>query len=139
MKYFHKKKKKQKRPFMHKFARYNQANANIHERVLFAWLQERDPKWEAQHIWGYSIMDNWHPEHRVCIEVDGPYHNSTHRQKKDQIRDEAMRMAKIRVIRVTNQEVDSGLAYCKISEIMGYEWKVEDFYRPIWSNGSDIV
>lgn len=118
------------------YARMCHGGATIQERVLYAWLKERDPRWVPQHVWGYYVMDIWHPEHRVCIEVDGGYHNRKRQKEKDAVRDEAMRLARIKVLRVTNKDVDEGLAYCKCSELMGYEWSEEDFYRPIWSKPS---
>ena len=119
---------------MRGYSKANFANATIHERIVLAWLQERDNRWVSQHIWGHSLMDNWHPTHRVCIEVDGPDHQKKFRKEKDRRRDDSMSASNIKVLRVTNNEVDTGEAFCKMSELMGYEWRHEDFYRPIWKS-----
>lgn len=120
--------------FMHRYARANFANATEQERVLSAWLQEHDGRWQSQHVWGHSIMDCWHPVHRVCIEVDGKSHRAAKQIAKDSKRDAAMAKSGIKVLRVTNEQVDSGEAFCLASELMGYEWRAEDFHRPIWSS-----
>lgn len=123
---------KKHRNFMQRFARMNFANATEQERTVLAWLQEHDQDWQGQHVWGHSIMDCWHPRYRVCIEIDGPNHKHQKQAEKDRKRDAAMLAAGIRVLRVTNTQADTGEAMCLISELMGYEWRAEDFHRPIW-------
>lgn len=120
--------------FMRRYARANFANATEHERVMVAWLVERDNRWTSQPVWGHSIMDCWHPIHRVCIEVDGKNHRGSKQMTKDAKRDSAMAKSNIKVLRVTNEQVDNGEAFCLASELMGYEWRADDFHRPMWSS-----
>lgn len=51
---------------------------------------------------GY-IMDFFHPDAKLCVEVDGGYHRS--RKGPDARRDRRLQTAGIRTIRVTNAEV----------------------------------
>ncbi len=53
----------------------------------------------------YRIADFYLPDHRLIIEIDGPYHDA----ERDKIKDERFLQARgIRTIRLTNDDVLSG-------------------------------
>jgi very-short-patch-repair endonuclease len=73
------------------------------ERHLGEGLSRLSVRFVAQcPLYGY-IVDFYAPSHGIAIEVDGSVHNE--RSTADQLRDEALRVHGVRVLRFTNSEV----------------------------------
>ena len=65
------------------------------------------------------IMDFYLPFQKVCIEVDGGYHNTPEQEEKDKIRTKHLNDLHINVFRITNEEVfDTTVAIGFIDEII---------------------
>ncbi len=53
----------------------------------------------------FAITDFYVPSRKLCIEIDGEYHNKPEQQKKDQHRDNWLRTARgLKVCRFTNEQ-----------------------------------
>lgn len=65
------------------------------------------------------IMDFYLPFQKVCIEVDGGYHNTPEQEEKDAIRTKHLNDLHINVFRITNEEVfDTTVAIGFINKII---------------------
>jgi very-short-patch-repair endonuclease len=53
------------------------------------------------------IADFYHPKSRLVVEIDGGYHQNPEQQGKDRYRDATMQRHGFRVIRITNEQVES--------------------------------
>lgn len=53
----------------------------------------------------FFIMDFYIPDKKVCFEIDGEYHNTEEQLKKDRYRTKLIEKFKIKVVRLTNEEV----------------------------------
>jgi len=53
----------------------------------------------------FAIVDFYLPSRKLCIEIDGEYHNSPEQRRKDRHRDNWLRTArKMKVVRITNKQ-----------------------------------
>lgn len=53
----------------------------------------------------FAIVDFYIPSRKLCIEIDGEYHNDPEQQRKDKHRDNWLRTArKMKVRRITNKQ-----------------------------------
>jgi len=56
----------------------------------------------------HVIVDFYLPKHKLCIEIDGGYHNTEEQKKKDTNRDNYLiKMRRFRVVHLTNEEAIS--------------------------------
>lgn len=54
----------------------------------------------------YCIVDFYLPKpYKLCIEIDGGYHNSEEQKRKDWAKDKYLRGRKMRVLRIKNEDV----------------------------------
>jgi very-short-patch-repair endonuclease len=80
------------------------------EKILWEHLRNRKfkgSKFRRQHPLSKFIADFFCAEHRLVIEVDGGYH--LYQKKQDIAKEEALRAMGIRVIRFTNEQVESNI------------------------------
>jgi very-short-patch-repair endonuclease len=52
----------------------------------------------------YCIVDFYLPRHKLCIEVDGEYHNTLSQKKKDWAKDNYLKSRNFRVLRIPNHK-----------------------------------
>jgi very-short-patch-repair endonuclease len=53
----------------------------------------------------YCIVDFYIPKpHKICIEIDGPYHNTPEQKRKDWAKDKYLVSRKTRVVRIKNED-----------------------------------
>ena len=103
-------------PVVQEWARQNRREATESEAVLWAALRGKrlgGVKFRRQHPMGIYILDFWCPERRLCIELDGGYHEDTLQRASDEERDRTLRKNAVRVLRFTNDEVLTGLENVK--------------------------
>lgn len=62
-------------------------------------------KFRRQHSYGPFIMDFYCPSERLCIELDGPTHDSNDERVRDDMRTEFLNKHLIKVLRFKNEEV----------------------------------
>lgn len=56
----------------------------------------------------YCIVDFYLPRpYRVCVEIDGGYHNTPEQKRKDWAKDKYLISRKMRVIRIKNEDVET--------------------------------
>ena len=86
-------------------AREMRKNPTPDEAEMWQYLRDgkRQFKFRRQHAIGRFVLDFYCPEKRLCIEVDGPIHER--QRERDAERDAFLAAAGIRVLRVTNLEV----------------------------------
>lgn len=54
----------------------------------------------------YCIVDFYLPKpHKICIEIDGPYHDREDQKRKDFYRDKYLKERGFRVVRIKNENV----------------------------------
>ncbi len=83
-------------------------NMTPSERRLWRRLKRSGLRFKPQHILYPYIMDFHSPSHGVGVEVDGGIHEA--RREYDARRDRYLaRRYGVRVVRVSNEEVDQGL------------------------------
>ena len=106
------------RPVMRRLARRQRAEATTPEVLLWTILRDRriTAKFRRQMPVGTYIADFICLERRLIVEVDGPYHNDPVQRARDEERDQWLRVAGFRVLRLTADEVigDPELATQKI-------------------------
>ena len=93
------------------FARQNRREMTESETVLWNALRNefRGVKFRRQHPIGDYIADFLCLKAKLVIEVDGGYHDKPQQQLEDQWRTEFLQSKGYRVIRFTNEEVNSQL------------------------------
>ena len=64
-------------------------------------------RFRRQHPLGYYILDFYNHQLKLCIEVDGKYHETKDQQVKDKLRDEFLKFNQIKVLRFSNEEVEN--------------------------------
>ena len=56
----------------------------------------------------YCIVDFYIPKpHKICIEIDGGYHNTPEQKRKDWAKDKYLTSRKTRVVRIKNEDVET--------------------------------
>jgi very-short-patch-repair endonuclease len=78
------------------------------EKILWDRVRNRKLggfKIRRQHILNETILDFYCTEKRLCIEVDGPYHNEPIVKGLDMQRDEELEAHGFTVVRFTNDQV----------------------------------
>lgn len=91
------------------FALENRREQTFAEKILWEEIRKNKYglKFRRQHIIGMFIADFVCLKHHLVIEVDGGYHGQSDQQASDAIRTKAMNDAGFKVIRFTNEEVQS--------------------------------
>ena len=93
------------------FANHNRREMTKSETVLWQALRSefKGIKFRRQHPVGDYIADFLCLTEKLVIEVDGGYHNEPLQQQEDQWRTEYLEGKGYRVIRFTNEEVDTNV------------------------------
>ena len=93
------------------FAKENRREMTESERVLWNALRKniKSYKYRRQHPIGDYIADFLCTQAKLVIEVDGGYHSTPEQQIEDQWRTEFLQGKGYRVIRFSNEEVDTGI------------------------------
>lgn len=76
------------------------------KKLWFGFLAEYHPPFRSQKVVGNYILDFYCHKARLCIEIDGDTHYSSHAQRYDEIRTIYLEMEEIKVIRFTNTDID---------------------------------
>lgn len=86
-------------------------NATGSEKILWQFLRgnQTGMKFRRQAGIGPYIVDFYCPKQKLVIELDGSVHNSAHAKEYDQIRTEYLQTLDIRVLRFTNDRIDSDI------------------------------
>lgn len=66
-------------------------------------------KFRRQHPYGQFILDMFCVERQLAVEVDGGIHLKPKQAARDEARSEYLALYGIRVVRFTNEEIDSNL------------------------------
>ncbi len=57
---------------------------------------------------GYYIVDFYLPKpYKICIEIDGGYHNSPEQKRKDYYKDKYLKERGFSVVRIKNEDVEN--------------------------------
>jgi very-short-patch-repair endonuclease len=93
---------------MVQMARAHRKDPTPHEKELWKYLRrwQRGYRFRRQHPIGQFILDFYCPSARLCIEVDGAVHQTEEQRDRDAIRSALLEVAGIRVLRISNDEVD---------------------------------
>ena len=112
------------------FSRHNRREMTESETILWKALRGefRGIKFRRQHPIGDYIADFLCLAEKIVIEVDGEYHNAPQQQQEDQWRTEYLERKGYKVIRFTNEEVNSDVKGV-ISKIKEELINIEDNYE----------
>ncbi len=94
-------------------ARAQRRNSTPAEETLWAALRSRrlaGLKFRRQHPYGPFILDAFCVEHQLEVELDGGIHANPSQAAHDAARTEFLKAHGIRVLRFSNEEVESNLA-----------------------------
>lgn len=93
------------------FARHNRREMTKSETILWQTLRSefRGIRFRRQHPIGDYIADFLCVTEKLVIEVDGGYHSEPQQQQEDQWRTEYLQSKGYRVIRFTNEEIDTNV------------------------------
>ena len=78
------------------------------ERVIWEFLRKKETlgyRFRRQHPLGIYILDFYNHKLKLCIEIDGSYHNQREQQGKDAEREEYLKYNGINTVRFTNNQV----------------------------------
>ncbi|MCR4958948.1 MAG: endonuclease domain-containing protein [Prevotella sp.] len=91
------------------FAKHNRQEMTESERILWNTLRKeiKSYKFRRQHPIGDYIADFLCVQLKLVIEVDGEYHHTPEQQAKDQWRTDYLESKGYRVIRFSNEEVNT--------------------------------
>ena len=64
-------------------------------------------RFRRQHPFGHYILDFYNHELKLCIEVDGGYHQSVDQKARDEERDKFIDFNGVTILRFTNDEVNN--------------------------------
>ncbi len=105
----------ERRKLLGERADWLRAHMTLAEERLWHHLKQGHPTrahlWTAQKVIGWFIVDFHCARKRLVIEVDGGYHETMEQLVKDARRDESLKKAGYRVLRVTNSDVMDALAF----------------------------
>ena len=97
-------------------------NLTDEEAVLWYYIKKNkleNRKFRRQHSVGNYILDFYCPSERIAIELDGSGHYTDFGIEKDIIRDNYLKSLNIKVIRISNVEVNNNiqgvLEYIKVN------------------------
>lgn len=83
------------------------------EKKLWRYLKGKQLdgyRFRQQHGFGPYVLDFYCPALRLCIEVDGGVHIEQIVKEKDEDRTEFLNKNRIKVIRFTNEEIETDIA-----------------------------
>ena len=89
-------------------AEYLRNNMTDVEKIMWEKLKKKRAvgyRFRRQHPLGFYILDFYNHELKLCIELDGEYHNYKEQILKDKERDDLLQFNGITVIRFRNEEV----------------------------------
>ena len=111
------------------FARHNRKEMTPSEAILWNVLREeiKSYKFRRQHPIGDYIADFLCLQLKLVIEVDGEYHDDPQQMTEDQWRTEFLQSKGYRVIRFTNEQINTAIAEV-IRRIKEELIKIEDYY-----------
>ena len=111
------------------FARHNRKEMTPSEAILWNVLREeiKSYKFRRQHPIGDYIADFLCLKLKLVIEVDGEYHDDPQQMTEDQWRTEFLQSKGYRVIRFTNEQINTAIAEV-IRRIKEELIKIEDYY-----------
>ena len=78
------------------------------ETKLWSHLRTKEKlgyRFRRQHPCGFYILDFYNHQLKLCVEVDGEYHQNKSQKKKDKERDEYLKYNGIKTIRFTNKQI----------------------------------
>ena len=92
------------------FLKAQSLRENLTEAEVYLWErlkanQFQGLKFRRQHPIGIYIVDFYCHKHKLIIELDGAYHNTTDQIEKDQERSDFLNFQGLKVIRFTNDQV----------------------------------
>ena len=92
------------------FRKENLTKETPSERTAKLILRKLKVRFTRQQIVHYAvgkfyILDFYIPEKKLCIEIDGKYHENEEQQKLDKIRTKNLKKLNIEVVRYTNEDV----------------------------------
>ena len=68
----------------------------------------------------YCIVDFYFPKVKICLEIDGGYHNTQEQQARDSRKDSYLVSTRgMRVVRITNEEANIITAEALVSTLFG--------------------
>ena len=85
-------------------------NMTESETKLWKLLRKKDAlgyRFRRQHPFGHYILDFYNHELKLCIEVDGGYHQLVDQKARDKERGKFIDFNEVTVLRFTNDEVDN--------------------------------
>ena len=94
------------------FAKHNRKNPTQAEMILWEALRNKKLggfKFRRQHPIDDYILDFYCHSKKLCIELDGEYHNDPNKQSYDLRRTEELNRYQIKVIRFSNKEITNDL------------------------------
>jgi very-short-patch-repair endonuclease len=96
-----------------KLARAFRLGSSMPEQLLWNELRCRKfqgTKFRRQHPIGPYIVDFYAPQHRLAIEVDGPFHQD--RRLRDEFRQRLIELQGIRFLRLESSAVETDMTAC---------------------------
>jgi len=96
------------KPETFKKAKYLRNNMTKAEQVLWEKLRKKETigyRFRRQHPLGYYILDFYNHQLKLCIEIDGKYHQNLEVRKNDLEREEFLDFNGIKTIRFKNEDV----------------------------------
>ncbi len=98
--------------YIYQLCREARANLTPAEQILWEVLRDRRLggwKFRRQHPLGRYIADFYCADARLAIELDGPIHDRVDQKDYDRVRQEELQARGIRVLRLTNGQVEQSL------------------------------
>ena len=108
-------------------AEYLRNNMTDAEKLLWEKLKKKETlgyRFRRQHPLGHYILDFYSHQLKLCIEVDGKYHDSKEQKLKDKERDDFLEFNGISIIRFKNEEILNDIEEV-INEIKSHVIKLE--------------
>lgn len=100
------------KPDLFKKAKLLRENMTESETKLWKLLRKKDAlgyRFRRQHPFGHYILDFYNHELKLCIEIDGGYHQSVDQKVRDKERDKFTDFNDVAVLRFTNNEVNNDI------------------------------
>ena len=113
------------KPKLKKLSQKNRRNPTEAEDLLWQKVLRKEQLWYKfvrQKPLDSFILDFYCSKLKLCIEVDGWYHQDVDQQEYDQIRTEVISTFKIQVIRFSNEEIINNIDHVKIFLKRFIEW-----------------
>ena len=108
-------------------AEYLRNNMTDAEKLLWKELKKKESlgyRFRRQHPLGYYILDFYSHQLKLCIEVDGKYHDKGTQISKDIEREDFLEYNGISVIRFKNEEIEHDIEWV-VNEIKSHIIKLK--------------